>query len=88
VLFVNEAAINSAKHVFRPNRGHSFAVGLNGVAPRRVLTVHDDGPGFAATAANAAPGRYGHAVIRGLASQLGGVLELDDGPGAVIRLTF
>ena len=86
VLLVNEAAINAAKHVFRPQRGRTFMVSLRRGA-ERVLTISDDGPGFG-TEKNETTPRYGLAVMRGLAAQLGGTLEISKEPGATIRVAF
>ncbi len=88
-LLVNEAAINAAKHVFRPNKGTSFEVLLAQVEGGRVqLTMRDDGPGISSETAAAPQGRFGLAVMRGLAAQLGGALEILEGPGAALRVTF
>ena len=89
-LLVNEAAINAAKHVFRPQKGARFEVSLAEVEPRRVqLTIRDDGPGISAEeAANPQSLRFGLAVMRGLAGQLGGSLELPAGPGATLSVAF
>ncbi len=89
-LLVNEAAINAAKHVFRPRKGALFEVSLAEVKPGRMqLTIRDDGPGISS---DAAPGpgtqRFGLEVMRGLAGQLGGSFEMPEGPGATLRVTF
>ena len=86
----NEAAINAAKHVFRPRKGALFEVSLAEVKPGRMqLTIRDDGSG---NLFDAAPGpgtqRFGLTVMRGLAGQLGGSLEMPEGPGATLRVTF
>jgi two-component system, sensor histidine kinase PdtaS len=87
VLLVTEAAINAAKHVFRPQRGRTFAVSLRGPGPEKALTISDDGPGFAASENETTP-RYGLTVMRGLAAQLGGTLEISQGAGATLRVAF
>ena len=87
VLLVNEAAINAAKHVFAPERGGTFTVKLDGEGRQRLLTIADDGPGFQAADSDASP-RYGLAVMRGMAAQLGGRLEVSDLRGATIRVAF
>jgi two-component system, sensor histidine kinase PdtaS len=89
-LLVNEAAINAAKHVFRPGKGSLFEVSLAEVERGRVqLTIRDDGPGIPTEAA-ASPQmqRLGLTVMRGLAGQLGGSLEVFDSPGATLKLKF
>jgi two-component system, sensor histidine kinase PdtaS len=89
VLLVNEAAINAAKHVFRPGKGALFEVSLAEIEPGRMqLTIRDDGPGFPPEAADSERQRFGLTVMRGLAEQLGGALELLQGPGAKLRVRF
>ncbi len=89
-LLVNEAAINAAKHVFRPRKGELFEVSLAEVEPGRMeLKVHDDGPGIPPRAAERPETqRFGLTVMRGLAGQLGGSLETPEGPGATLRVAF
>jgi two-component sensor histidine kinase len=86
-LLVNEAAINAAKHAFAARRGGRFVVSLDSDGPRRLLTIADDGPGFKVEEDESAP-RYGLSVMRGLAAQLGGALEIHDANGAMIRVAF
>jgi len=87
-LLVNEAAINAAKHVFRPGRGGRFEVSLAEIDPGHMqLTIRDDGPGISSEAA-AQTHRFGLTVMRGLARQLGGSLEMKEGPGATICVRF
>jgi len=53
-LLVNEAALNSAKHVFSKGLGARFDVNLSGDETGRLnLTVNDDGPGMGAEVADA-----------------------------------
>ena len=87
VLLVNEAAINAAKHVFARQQGKSFLVSLRMQDRQRILTVSDDGPGMQVEG-GPQPTRYGLAVMRGLAAQLGGALEISEGAGATIRVAF
>ena len=87
VLLVNEAAINAAKHVFALKRGARFVVSLRAEGGRRLLTISDDGPGFQVKESESAP-RYGLAVMRGLAAQLGGTLDICDRQGATILVAF
>jgi two-component sensor histidine kinase len=87
VLLVNEAAINAAKHVFALQRGSRFVVSLGSEGGRRLLTIADDGPGFKVTDSDSTP-KYGLAVMRGLAAQLGGTLDICDRQGATICVAF
>jgi two-component sensor histidine kinase len=89
-LLVNEAAINAAKHVFRPQRGALFEVSLVEVERGHLqLTILDDGPGMAPmAAAEPQTQKFGLAVMRGLAEQLGGSLETLNEPGATLKVRF
>ncbi len=89
-LLVNEAAINAAKHVFRPRNGTLFEVSLAEVERGRMqLTIRDDGPGMPAeTPTGPQTPRFGLTVMRALAGQLRGSFEMLQGPGTAIRVTF
>jgi len=90
-LLVNEAAINAAKHVFRPEKGSRFEVILAEFGPNELeLLIRDDGPGILREVQAAAGGgpRFGLAVMRSLAQQLGGRLELPERTGGVLRVRF
>jgi two-component sensor histidine kinase len=90
VLLVNEAAINAAKHVFRPERGSRFQVELRPCGDGRMrLVVRDDGPGPGPVPAGGdASRRLGMTIMQSLARQLGGCLEVLDGPGMTLGVTF
>jgi len=51
------------------------------------ILIADDGPGFKVEETEFAP-HYGLSVMRGLAAQLGGALEISSGQGATIRVAF
>jgi len=89
-LLVNEAAINAAKYVFRPGKGSLFEVSLAEVERGRIqLTIRDDGPGISSeAAAGRQTQKFGLTVMRGLAGQLGGSLEMPEGPGATLIVKF
>jgi two-component sensor histidine kinase len=88
VLLVTEAATNSAKHVFRQGRGSRFDVSMNDVEPGRlILLIRDDGPGIAQAEAPAASS-LGLRIMRGLATQLGGCLVIENLEGTVVSVTF
>lgn len=87
VLLVNEAALNAAKHVFAPRLGGRFTVTLAGKGRAKLLTIADDGPGFSGEDLDDRP-RYGLTVMRGLAAQLGGTLDISGPPGTEIRVAF
>jgi two-component system, sensor histidine kinase PdtaS len=89
-LLVNEAAINAVKHVFRPEKGSTFEIMLSECGPGKLeLMIRDDGPGIPREghAADGRP-RFGMAVMRSLAQQLGGSLELPERTGGALRVEF
>jgi two-component sensor histidine kinase len=53
-----------------------------------VLRITDDGVGMPAADQNGERRSIGLDVMRALASQLDARLEIRDGPGAVVELTF
>ena len=60
VLLVNEAALNAAKHVFRPKLGKRFEVTLmDRLIGRVLLTINDDGPGMCDVPPEERSGRLG-----------------------------
>jgi two-component sensor histidine kinase len=78
-MLVNEAMCNSHKHAF-PGRGGRIWVGLRRLKPGRLrLEIADDGVGWR----TAVEGRVSHGLelVRLLAKQLHGDLELADRPG-------
>lgn len=83
LLLVNEAAMNAAKHVFRPRQGGHFEVSLAEPANGQVrLVIRDDGPGFAGTGeAEDSRTSLGMTIMRAFAGQLGGTLQVLEGPG-------
>ena len=88
-LLVNEAALNAVKHVFRERGGGRFEVSLKEAPQGRLtLLIGDDGPGIPREVQASERPKFGIAVMRSLAEQLGGSLELPEGPGGTIRVTF
>ena len=90
LLLVNEAALNAAKHVFRPALGHSFEVWLPKLERGRMrLCVRDDGPGVAGSAAPEAGRRQmGMSVMHALARQLESEMQVSAGPGTTLLVEF
>jgi two-component sensor histidine kinase len=90
VLLVNEAAINALKHVYRKGLGTTFEVSLSEQRSGRLrLLIRDDGPGIAPVAsAGAQTLSFGMTIMRSFAHQLGGSLEVLDGPGATLSVEF
>ncbi|MDO9713080.1 ATP-binding protein [Paracraurococcus lichenis] len=96
VLLVNEAALNAAKHAFRPGCDGVFAVSLQPHAGGGLrLVVRDDGTGPVVGASAGPPATspagaqgLGMPIMRSLARQLGGELDVLDGPGMALAVTF
>jgi two-component sensor histidine kinase len=90
VLLVNEAAINSAKHVFRKGKGTFFEVEL-AKQPSGLLqlTVSDDGPGLSQTlTVDDDADSLGLGIMQAFARQLGGSLEVLPAAGTMFSATF
>jgi two-component sensor histidine kinase len=88
-LLVNEAALNSAKHVFSKGLGTCFEVCLSRDETGFVdLTVNDDGPGVGAEVVDARARSLGMGIMESFANQLGGNLEIDDKGGMSLRVRF
>jgi PAS domain S-box-containing protein len=87
-LLLNELVCNSLKHGFPGNRTGSVWVTLQGEANRMVmLTVEDDGVGFAGTDPGYI-GSLGLQLVTTLARQLGGSLSMNGEHGAKCVLRF
>ncbi len=89
-LLVNEAAINSAKHVFSKGRGTRFNVSLTRELDGGVrLDIRDDGPGAASVDENAESSQsLGMGLMQAFALQLGGSLEIGAGAGMSLSVRF
>lgn len=88
-LLVNEAALNSVKHVFSKGCGASFNVSLFHEANGHFhLVVKDDGPGMG-THTNATKDRsLGMGIMEAFANQLGGSLEIANNAGTSLSVEF
>jgi two-component sensor histidine kinase len=80
--------MNAAKHVFRPGEGGRFEVSLAEPANGQVrLVIRDDGPGLpGATGADDARSSLGMTIMRAFAGQLGGSLQVLEGPGTGLQV--
>jgi len=96
LLLVNEAALNAAKHVFRPRLGQRLEVDLRRIPGGMLqLDIEDDGPGIAPSLATdaAAPSpcaqqMLGMRIMETLARQLGGTLSITSTGRTVVSVTF
>lgn len=88
-LLVNEAALNSVKHVFSKGQGTLFAVSLfkepNG---HLHLVVKDNGPGMGARETPTETHSLGMGIMEAFASQLGGSLEIATNAGTSLSVEF
>lgn len=85
-LFIVEAVTNAFRHAFRHGQPGTIQVELIIDENIALLTVRDDGEGFADTATN--PG-IGYDLMHAFAAQLGGTMELARGEsGAAVLLRF
>ncbi|MCW2244762.1 two-component sensor histidine kinase [Azospirillum fermentarium] len=92
-LLIVETLTNSLKHAFADGRGGTVRIGLHpqpGGPGRLRLEVTDDGCGLPAGFEAGAAGGLGWTIIRNLAGQLGGRLDIGhaDGGGTRIVLDF
>lgn len=88
-LIVNELVTNALRHAFPDGRGGTIELRLSRTDGAIELLVADDGVGPPAdwSGGEAPAGSLGLRIVRALAGQLGGVLELRARqPGAEIRL--
>lgn len=90
-LIVNELVTNALKYAYPGEQGGRIHVGLREhPGGERVLTVADDGPGLPAEegANKAVPTTLGMSLVRTLARQLRGRVEIDGARGTVVRVFF
>jgi two-component system, sensor histidine kinase PdtaS len=87
-LLVNEAALNSAKHVFSKGLGTRFDVSLaKDEGGHLHLNISDDGPGMTRSTDTEA-GSLGMGIMEAFATQLGGSLQVGRSGGASLTVEF
>jgi len=86
-LFINELVQNALKYAFPGDRAGTIRVRLRAEDQVLVLTVDDDGVGIDAENPPAGTGT-GQRLLRAMAGQLGGTIEMGSGPGAHFTLRF
>jgi len=88
-LLVNEAALNSAKHVFSRGLGTHFDVSLRRDDMGRLkLNIRDDGPGMIAQVSAEGVGSLGMGIMESFATQLGGSLEIASSEGMSLSVSL
>jgi len=87
-LIINELVSNSLKHAFPEGRPGTIRIGLREDLGKYVLTVADDGAGLPPGIDETAGGSLGLRLVRNLAGQLGGTLEVGSSGGACFTIRF
>ena len=88
-LLVNELVSNSLKHAFPADRKGTVEIGIRRDEDGRVeLRVADDGVGLPGSLDFRRTESLGLQIVNLLADQLGGTIELGDGNGTDIRISF
>ncbi len=87
-LIINELVSNSLKHAFPEGRSGTICIDLQRDGEALALTVADDGKGLPEGIDAASGGSLGLRLVRNLASQLGGALEVASGPGTRFTVRF
>ncbi len=87
-LIVAELVTNSLKHAFPDDRAGNIAIKLERNRDSYALTVADDGCGMPDPSASSQKLGLGRRILRNLASELGGGISWEQGPGTVAKLVF
>jgi PAS domain S-box-containing protein len=88
-LIANELITNAIKHAFVGRSRGTISLDLELTTLGRVrLQVADDGVGGVTPETFEGGGSLGSTIVRRLVRQIGGVLAVEDGPGARISITF
>jgi two-component sensor histidine kinase len=88
-LILNELVTNAVKHAFPDGRAGRIRVRLDALDTQLRLSVEDNGVGLDGSSWNGAGMGQGQALVRGLADELEGNLELQStASGSSFRLTF
>lgn len=86
-LIVSELATNAVKYAFPAGRAGKVIVKLDTDGNHATLSVADDGAGLPATAGEASGG-IGLGMVKGLALQIGGTVDVAGAGGTVYTLRF
>lgn len=85
-LILNELITNALKHAFPQDARGTVAVRLRRTQGSVTLTVEDDGIGLASVPGE--PETLGLQLVRILAKQIGGTLEMEGNAGTKVRVVF
>jgi PAS domain S-box-containing protein len=87
-LIVHELVLNALRHAFVPGQGGTIVLELCAVGDQAELRIADDGTGLPRGLDPFQSGALGFQMVRALADQLKGRLEIQAGPGTAFRLRF
>ncbi len=87
-IFIAESCSNAVKHAGRPHRSTTILVSIRGVPDGIVVTIRDDGPGFAEQEAGKASVGLGTTLMDALAAQVKGTVTRRNDKGAVVELAI
>ena len=88
-MLVIEFANNAQKHVFERHLGRNFRVVLKALPDDdAMVSVTDDGPGWAQSDPGDDQRTLGQTIIQALSDQLGGTLSVESGKGTEISVVF
>lgn len=87
-LIVNELVSNALKHAFPPERTGTICVTVSEHSDSFTLEVCDDGIGLPVDIDTRCASTMGLQLVRCLAQQLGGDIELDRAVGTAARIVF
>jgi two-component sensor histidine kinase len=87
-LIVTELVTNSMRHAFEGRPGGSIRASLSSEGGRATLVVSDDGVGLPPRFDWRASRSMGLRIIRTLADQLGGSVEIEGADGVTCRIAF
>ncbi|MFP4427015.1 MAG: ABC transporter substrate binding protein [Spirochaetaceae bacterium] len=85
-LIVNELLTNAVKHAFPGRRCGRISLTVRNGRDGVMISIADDGVGFAGTTARGDGASMGMQIVHALTEQIGGTLELSEKSGAVWTL--
>jgi len=87
-IIINEVLTNAMKHAFRGRSSGTISIAATENGGRVRLTFHDDGNGIPVAADLDASSGFGIKLMRGLAEQLHGSIQIENDSGTTIVLEF
>lgn len=87
-LVVNELFTNAVKYAFTNQAPGRVTIVVRAAGSGYELLFHDDGPGFASSAAEGERTTFGLELVKMLAEQLNGKVRYLTGAGSTVHMTF